>query len=355
MDLYSKLREKLDGLAFGYPATETGEELELLQWFFDPEDAQMYLEMEDRFLTPEEVASKIGQDPVAVAERLELMTKKGLVFHLEDNKGINKYRIMPMVHGIFEINSDRLNLEPDVAKKFSKYYGKHMMKFWNSTDTPLFRTIPINNELTAGSVVLPYNDAEAILKSKKRIAVTNCACRGLLETLGKRRCTHPIETCLMFDETGDYYVEHERARYITLEEALEGLKRNDREGLVINVSNSQNPEIMCSCCSCCCGVTTAANYFPGPSLNNQNDYICIHNEELCIACGKCVERCVFKANEIIDEKVSFNPEKCYGCGLCVTTCPTNSRSLEKRPEDDLYEPPEALYRGYDLMKKYRQK
>lgn len=353
-ELYVKLRDKLDHLSFGYPSTETGEELEILKWFFDPEDAQMFIDMEDRFQTPAEVAAKLGLDEAAVSDRLEAMAQKGLLFRLKDNNEVIKYRIMPMVHGIFEANDKRINLDPAFAKKFSKYYGGHMMKFWNSTETPLFRTIPINHDVTSGSVVLPYDDAEAIIKSKKRIAVTDCACRGLMEAMGKRRCTHPIETCLMFDEVGDYYVKNGTGRYITAEEALEGLKRNEQAGLVINVSNSQSAEIMCSCCSCCCGVNGAAKYFAGPSLNYQSNYVCVYDEELCINCGKCAERCAFGANKLKDDKLSFKAERCYGCGLCVTTCPQNARSLVRKPEDKLYEPPKAMYHAYEDMKKYRQ-
>lgn len=351
-DIYVKLREKLDGLSFGYPATETGEELEILQWFFDPEDAQMYLYMEDKFQTPDELASGLGLDPMFVTDRLELMAQKGLLFRLED-KGATKYRIMPMVHGIFEANDKKINLDPAFANKFSKYYGKHMMKFWNSTETPLFRTIPINNDMVSGSVVLPYDDAVGIINSKKKIAVTDCACRGLMESMGKRRCSHPIETCLMFDEAADYYVKNGTGRYISAQEALDGLKRNEREGLVINVANSKNPEIMCSCCSCCCGVNTAAKYFSGPSVHYQSNYICQYDEELCINCGKCAERCAFGANKMQDDKMIFKPERCMGCGLCVTTCPQNARSLTRKPEDKLYEPPKAMYGVYEEMKKYR--
>lgn len=354
-EVYVKLRDKLDHLSFGYPTTETGEELEILKWFFDPEDAQMFIDMEDKFQTPAEVASKLGLDATAVSDRLEVMAQKGLLFRLNDNNGVLKYRLMPMVHGIYEANEkSRITLDPVFAKKFSKFYGKYMMKLWNSTETPLFRTIPIQTELVAGSVVLPYDDAVAIIKSKKRIAVTDCACRGLMESMGKRRCTHPIETCLMFDEIGDYYVKNGIGRYINTEEALDGLKRNEQAGLVTNVSNSQSTDIMCSCCSCCCGVNGAAKYFAGPSLNYQSNYKCEYNEELCINCGKCVERCAFAANKMIDDKMNFNVESCYGCGLCVTTCPQNARSLVRKPEDKLYEPPEAFYGVYADMKKYRQ-
>lgn len=356
-DIYARLREKLDTLSFGYPATETGEELEILKWFFDPEDAKMFVAMDDKFQTADELAAKLELDQAAVADRLEAMAQKGLLFRMKINKGISsvtRYRMMPMVHGIFEANDKKINLDPDFANKFSQYYGKHMMKYWNSTDTPLFRTIPINSNLVSKSEVMPYDDAAAIIKNKTKIAVTDCACRGLMESMGKRRCTHPIETCLMFDEVADYYVKNGTGRYISAEEALAGLQRNEREGLVVNVVNSKDPEIMCSCCSCCCGVNTAAKYFSGPSVSYQSNYICQRNEELCINCGKCVERCAFGANKMKDDKLVFKSDRCMGCGLCVTTCPSDARALTKKTEDKLYDPPEAMYSIYDNMKKFRQ-
>jgi len=352
-DVYAKLQDKLDHLTIGFPKTETSEELEILKWFFDPEDAQMFIQMEDRFQTPAEVAEVTGQDVAAVAGRLEIMSKKGLVFRREDN-GETKYRILPMVHGIYEANYKRISLDPDFAKKISKYIGKHIMKAWNSTETPIFRTIPVNTNVVRGSKVLPYDDAAAIIKSKKRIAVTDCACRGLLESIGKRKCNHPIETCLVFDEVADYYVGNGDGRYISTEETLEMLIRNEWEGLVINVANSKNVEIMCSCCSCCCGVNNAVKYFEGPSREYQSNYVCEHNKDLCVSCGKCVERCAFGANKMKDDQVTFKEENCYGCGLCVTTCPQNARSLARKSEEKLYEPPNAMYHAFDEMKKYRQ-
>jgi Pyruvate/2-oxoacid:ferredoxin oxidoreductase delta subunit len=327
--------------------------LEILKWFFDPEDAQTFIDMDDKYQTPVELASKIGIDPMIAADRLETMTKKGLVFRREEN-GMIIYRKLPMVHGIYEANVKKINLDPDFGKMFSKYFGKYMMKAWNATGTPVLRTIPINNDLVKGSAVLPYDDAEAIVRSKRTIAVTDCACRGLMESIEKRKCNHPIETCLMFNEAADYYVKNGTGRYISTEETLDILKRNEREGLVINVANSTNAEIMCSCCPCCCGENVSLKYFGGPSLNHQSNYVCVHDEELCINCGKCVERCAFGANKLKDDKMTFKMERCFGCGLCVTTCPQNARSLVQKPEDKLYEPPKSMYHAYDVMKKYRQ-
>jgi hypothetical protein len=44
-DVYKRLAERLDQLPYGYPATESGVELKILQKIFKPEDAEMALKM----------------------------------------------------------------------------------------------------------------------------------------------------------------------------------------------------------------------------------------------------------------------------------------------------------------------
>lgn len=48
------------------------------------------------------------------------------------------------------------------------------------------------------------------------------------------------------------------------------------------------------------------------------------DEEKCIACGKCVEACLFNAIALIKEKVLLFPELCHACGGCSIVCPTDA-------------------------------
>jgi MinD superfamily P-loop ATPase len=45
------------------------------------------------------------------------------------------------------------------------------------------------------------------------------------------------------------------------------------------------------------------------------------NQELCTACGKCVEVCQFHALALIGKKVLVFPQLCHGCGSCTWNCP----------------------------------
>jgi Na+-translocating ferredoxin:NAD+ oxidoreductase subunit B len=97
-----------------------------------------------------------------------------------------------------------------------------------------------------------------------------------------------------------------------------------RAGLVLQPANSQNPIVMCTCCSCCCGVLRNIKNHPEPSALVANSFIARYDAEACIDCGKCVLVCPMEALAWADEVIAFNPARCIGCGLCVGVCPTQA-------------------------------
>ena len=61
----------------------------------------------------------------------------------------------------------------------------------------------------------------------------------------------------------------------------------------------------------------------------------IIDEELCIACGNCVERCPVKAITMEDIAI-VDRNLCLGCGLCASVCQEEAISLRLR--EDAVEP-----------------
>jgi pyruvate formate lyase activating enzyme len=51
------------------------------------------------------------------------------------------------------------------------------------------------------------------------------------------------------------------------------------------------------------------------------------NRERCTGCGKCVEACLYNANEIVSGKARINRNLCIGCGTCTEVCPNEARQL----------------------------
>jgi heterodisulfide reductase subunit A-like polyferredoxin len=85
-------------------------------------------------------------------------------------------------------------------------------------------------------------------------------------------------------------------------------------------------------------------------------FLCQVDEDKCIACRECVERCSFDALTV-DLTAQVNVIRCAGCGVCVLACPQEALSLLRRPEAEVLAPPateedwrtaRANARGLDL-------
>lgn len=344
-DIYERLRRRLDDMATGYPATDGGCEIRILKQLFSEEDAELFLAMDQRPETVREIASRVQADQQTLSVRLEDMARRGLVFRLKE-EGSTRYFPIPFIVGIYEFQLN--NLSPDLLKDISEYYLSGLGATFHGSRTPHLRSIPINTRIASGGPIAPYDDAAAIVRGKSRIAVAECFCRKAVRMYGKE-CGHSMETCIQFDSFADYYVDNGMARYITTEEALGILKRNEEEGLVIHILNSQNVEAMCSCCSCCCGMLISLKLFPAPAREVKSNYLCRVDESLCTGCGACSGRCPVGALRLKDGEVQFRVERCIGCGLCAASCPTGALSLMKKPEGDLYTPPETVFDTFHRM------
>lgn len=348
-DIYEKLRERLDTLATGYPATPGGVEIRILKQLFTEEDAGLFLSMDQQPETIDEIASRLGSGPAEIEAKIVNMARKGLIFRQEDGDTV-RYNPVPFIVGIYEFQVN--NLSPELLKDISEYYLTGLGASFHSLKTPHLRSIPINDRIVTDGPIAPYDDAAAIIRSKERIAVAQCFCRKAVRMYGKG-CSHSLETCIQFDSFADYYVGNGMARYITLDEALAILKRNEEEGLVIHILNSQKVEAMCACCSCCCGMLISLKLFPAPAREAKSNYLCREDLSICTACGTCAKRCPVGAVRFKEEKVSYRADRCIGCGLCVTTCPSGARTLGKKPDDRVYTPPENVAETFRDMSKER--
>lgn len=353
--IYRQLQRKLNTLGLGYPSTDEGYELIVLKELYTKEEAEFALKMELGIHTAAEVAEDMGISEEEAEARLVSMSKRSLIFRLHDGNTI-KYYLLPVIHGFLEFAIDRFN--PTIARYFSKHYMNGMGKRFYGSSEPLFRVLPLRRELVEGDECLPGDDVEAIIRRQDRIALTECFCRLSANTNPKSTgCKHNTdfsELCMAFGIFADFYVENGNGRYITQEEALEHMRHCDANGNIVEVLNSQDVEVMCSCCPCCCGVMKALMLFGGPSASLASNYRIKYDKDRCVQCGKCGTRCFMKGITVgKDGTVRIAPGNCVGCGLCVTSCAAGALTLHRKHQ--LYTPPtKNVLQLYDYVRELRR-
>ena len=189
-------------------------------------------------------------------------------------------------------------------------------------------TIPVNLSINGRQTILDLTEVERVLRGARMISIGECGCREKLH-----RCDAPLDTCFGLDKQAEELVEKGLAKKASLDEALDALKRSHEAGLVhvtYTFKGKEKPEVICSCCSCCCHSLSALVRFGMSDAVVSSKFIAPTDPETCIDCGKCVTRCQFKVRRLEDGKLVYDKSKCFGCGLCLSTCPTGSISLIRR-------------------------
>jgi ferredoxin len=276
-----------------------------------------------------------------VADHLHQLFMNGSI-ERSGKEGSFRYSNAMLAIGMFEYHVDKLT--PQFVQDMNDYFDEAFAEEFHRAAMPQLRTSPHEKALSRDYKVATYDDMRHYVKTvDKPIIVANCICKQGEALLGNPcKQTDDIEICLVFG--GSKYVEREQGREITKEECLAILDRAEREGLVLQPGNTQEPFAICICCGCCCGVLKAAKHFENPARLFSTNYYAEINSDDCIGCGVCVKRCQMEAIKIEESKAILDLGYCIGCGLCVTTCPTNAIKLLQKEKETV--PPKdtaALY------------
>jgi formate hydrogenlyase subunit 6/NADH:ubiquinone oxidoreductase subunit I len=330
-ELYRELQRHLDRMPIPYPATESGVEIRILKRLFTPEEARVALCLS---AIPEPLGAifrrrqhEMGREQLGQA--LDRMAEKGSIQKLPGKDG-PRYGKSPLVLGMYEAQVNRLTpeLEQDVRAYMDEAFGRAL----HSERTPQMRTVPVNKSIEVERAVANYDDIRKFVEaSPGPFAALNCICRQGKDLTGEPcRQTKERQNCLMFGAAATMMIEKAAAREVGKEEMLGLLEQADREGLVLEPQNTQQPLFVCCCCGCCCGVLTTAKKLPRPADFFQTDFVAQVDPDACQVCGTCETRCQMDAIASGDEPPKVVAERCIGCGLCVTTCPSGAVRLHKK-------------------------
>jgi ferredoxin len=343
-DSYLRLARRLDALPEGFPATESGVELELLAKLFTPEEAALASELS---LTPEtarDIAARIGADARATRRQLKQMARRGLIAVEQVDRRLG-FRLLPFVVGIYELQAGTIDAE--LAQLFEAYYHEALGRMI-AVEPPVHRVVPIGESVQMEMDIQPFESALNIVDAARAWGVTDCVCRKQQALIGEP-CEHPLDVCMVlsdrpnaFGDPASESVAGSAVRPLTKEGALTTLQRAADAGLVHAVTNSREGlGYICNCCTCACGILRGMADLGLRNVVAPSTFVNRATPDLCIACGACVDRCPFGALTL-EATVRVDALRCVGCGVCIPVCPVDALHLEKRPQNERPCPPETL-------------
>jgi electron transport complex protein RnfB len=343
-EVYRELQVHLDKMPVGFPATKSGSDIRVLKHLFSPEEAKIATFLKfgwDRDLETIDIIYDRAKNSDYTKEELEFkldeMGKKGLIMTKRES-GKKFYGNALLMVGIFEFQVNRLKKE--FIKDFHDYFDQGWLPEAFKVKGAQLRTIPVEKSITMEHNVADFDNLSKLLENTTSpYMVTNCICKQLKDMEGQScKVTERREVCMGFGNAAQLYIDQGWGREITRDEAIDILKQNQEEGLVLQPDNAQELSFICSCCSCCCESLRRYLKFPYPGKISVSNFYAEIDAESCTGCGTCIEICPMDAIDSVENISIVKRERCIGCGNCVAKCPSDAVSLIKKDKQFIPDP-----------------
>jgi Na+-translocating ferredoxin:NAD+ oxidoreductase subunit B len=319
---------------------KTKEIMRILELLFTPEQAEyaLHLPLSTKGrISLEDLAKKMNKEVQEVEEKLEAIAKEGKIFATRSRKdGRKYYALWTLTVGIFEstfadgMNSDQRR---QLSNLWKNYYSEVYVNELGSSNYPVMRVIPINQNIDPASQILPFEEASNMVQDAEIITVIPCFCRSV-----HKKCDHILEADFVFGAWADYLIKYRGARLWTKEKALQRLKECEEDGLVHMTGNAQEgSSVICNCCPCCCDALRGLTEFRNPRTFVRSNFEPKVDQHKCTLCAKCEKVCPMGAitrlpgfeTDESDTRMLVQESKCIGCGLCSTHCSVNAICMVK--------------------------
>ncbi len=334
--VYQELLSVMQSRRGPYAGEDIPEFFTLVKELFTPQEAEVNNALPRKPETADQIANCMGRDEKEITDLLEAMADKGLCATFLIG-GARKYQGVPFMPGIFEYQfmpgttTDRDKKIAYLVHEYKKAYeaarGKAKITF------PTTRVIPVDKKINVNNRVHTYDQVVTYIEKYDSIGVGTCFCRHSAQLRGEDVHGMPMEVCMWFGKIAEYAIERLGGRNVTKQEAKELLDSAEEAGLVhMSRNTTEDIDFICNCDRWHCEVITNVLKQPTPGLIFNSGYQPTFNQDLCVACETCIDRCPSEALLMGDSDIPVvNLDKCFGCGVCATGCPEEAIVMESKP------------------------
>ena len=347
-----------------HPMQASDELFHIFDAVLSTEEIEFMLKMGGGKHSLDNLKARIDLSDEQIITIVDKLVYKGPIAIIKDQEGNEYYNIMSIFPGWFELYlmrgeetaesklfAERVEQLFEAAYRFGneevinelmRDVGPHIKVL--AAKDPQTTTISINQDVGPHeNLIFSTKSILSVMKElpdDEIITVGNCFCRFEKQLIGDPCRTHlPLETCISIGPAAEHLMKQGIAKQITKADALERIQDFQNKGAIHQTTmtiptkdfQAKYPfDIFCNCCWDCCGII--GNYNRGylPYILKSYHRAIIHDEELCTACGTCVEYCPVRAIEIGSSgKAEINSSLCIGCGQCYHHCSFGVIELEE--------------------------
>ncbi len=272
--------------------------------------------------------------------------------------GMTKYRLMPIMPGIFEmvlIGESLETMSPwhrRFAELFEALYETGYIVDYQHRQTrpsPFVRVVSVGSTIEAHPMALPSDRLEVILDRFEVFGVGQCQCRMTMQVAGQG-CDKPVGNCTVMGQFATQGIQQGWLRPVSRADVLEIKREAESHGLVTWIMNAESTkgQASCSCCGCCCHAMRMVNEFNAPGVMAPAHFLPRFDVAECTYCGRCARTCPMGAL-VVDVPRRTRKHlraRCIGCGLCVVAC-GDRKAIAMEPVPD-YQLPYQSWFSYQV-------
>ena len=285
------------------------------QWITDEQIAVMLslTSMKPAFVPL--IARKAGMSVKRTKEILHELTDIGLVVQVVVPKvGLEIYLLPPYTPGIYEfllINEKFCIAHPEIAYAFHQHATTSQIE--HAPNTPMgagiMRVIPVESAIPAEAKQIDNERCSKYIEDNEgHLSVTPCQCRRVRRMMGEGSGDLDEGLCIFMGHVADMFNRTGKGRPVTVAEAKELVAKCDARGCVHQITTLHQGETfaICNCMPESCLALGVSQYYNTPETSKSN-YVAEINQEKCVACGQCTDRCANNAIQMGQKLCAITP------------------------------------------------